>query len=210
MAAAVIERGADYAIRLKANNAPLFDAAVAAFAAAEARGGLRWHETDEHRHDRREWRRSAVIAAPADAPALPGLRAFGRIESERRLKGRAPRREVHAVALSQLLTPERLAEVFRAQWSVENHLHRQLDVVFREDQARTRNNHGPANLSVIRRMALDIVPASPRQHIPPTKDEPRTPEQKLPRPTLCLSAITLPSSAAPVAARSSAARSPRS
>ena len=161
MAAAVIERGADYAIRLKANNAPLFDAAVAAFAAAEARGGLRWHETDEHRHDRREWRRSAVIAAPADAPALPGLRAFGRIESERPLKRRAPRREVHSVALSQLLTPERLAEVFRAPWSVENHLHRQLDVVFREDQARTRNNHGPANLSVIRRMALDIVPASP-------------------------------------------------
>jgi predicted transposase YbfD/YdcC len=68
---------------------------------------------------------------------------------------------VHSVALSQLLTPERLAEVFRAQWSVENHLHRQLDVVFREDDARNRNNHGPANLSVIRRMALDIVPASP-------------------------------------------------
>lgn len=157
----MIERGADYAMRLKANNAPLFDAAVAAFAAAEARGGLRWHETDEHRHDRREWRLSSMIAAPADAPALPGLRAFGRIESERRLKARAPRREVHAVALSQLLTPERLAEVFRAQWSVENHLHRQLDLVFRDDEARNRNNHGPANLSVIRRMALDILRASP-------------------------------------------------
>lgn len=161
MTAAVIERGADYAIRLKANNAPLFNCAVAAFAAAETRGPLRWHKTEERRHDRQEWRLATIIPAPPDAPHLPGLRAFGRIESERSVGGRPAKREVHYVALSQLLTPQRLAEVFRAHWSVENHLHRQLDVVFREDQARSRKNHAPTNLSVIRRMALDILRACP-------------------------------------------------
>src|SRR5215213_4491461 len=45
--------------------------------------------------------------------------------------------------------------------TVENHLHRQLDVVFREDDARTRKDNAPGNLSVIRRMALDILRAHP-------------------------------------------------
>ena len=44
---------------------------------------------------------------------------------------------------------------------MENHLHRQLDVVFREDEPRTREDNAPGNLSVIRRMALDMFQARP-------------------------------------------------
>ena len=49
----------------------------------------------------------------------------------------------------------------RRHWSVENHLHRQLDVVFREDDARARKDNAPGNLSLIRRIALDMLQAHP-------------------------------------------------
>lgn len=161
MGAALRDCGADYAIRLKGNNAPLLAAAEAAFAAAEARRPLPRHETHDARHDRIEWRAASLVAAPDGAPHLPGLVAFGRIKSERRSAGGATLRTTRYVALSRKLTPARLAEVYRTHWSVENGLHWPLDVVFHEDDARSRKDHAAANLGVIRRIAIDILRAHP-------------------------------------------------
>lgn len=161
MTAALVACGADYAIRLKGNNARLLSAAEAAFAAAEAYRSLPRHETRDSAHDREEWRAASIVAAPADAPHLPGLAAFGRIESERGTTEAKTVRKTHYVALSRTLTPARLAEVFRMHWRVENQLHRPLDVVFHEDDARSRKDHAATNLGVIRRMAIDILRANP-------------------------------------------------
>lgn len=161
MAEAVRASGAHYAITIKANHKPLHDAAIAAFAAAEAKDRLAFHERSERGHDRRERRRASVLAPPAGAPTLPGLVAFGRIEAER--VDAAGERETHTryIALSRRLSPARLLEVVRTHWSVENHLHWPLDVVFHEDDARTRKDYGPENLAVIRRIALDILRSHP-------------------------------------------------
>jgi hypothetical protein len=40
---------------------------------------------------------------------------------------------------------------------IENNLHWQLDVSFREDECRVCRDHAPANLSVIRRFALGLL-----------------------------------------------------
>ena len=45
----------------------------------------------------------------------------------------------------------------RGHWGIENHLHWQLDVSFREDGSRVRTGHAAANLSVIRRFALGLL-----------------------------------------------------
>lgn len=160
MAAEVRERGAHYAIKLKANHGPLYACAQRAFAAADAKGTLAFYEQSDADHDRRERRRASVIARPADAPAFPGLAAIGRIEAERQANGKLAR-TVHYVVLSKRLSPKRMLEVTRRHWSVENQLHWRLDVVFNEDDARTRKNYGPENLAVLRRIALDILRAHP-------------------------------------------------
>ena len=41
--------------------------------------------------------------------------------------------------------------------AIENNLHWQLDVSFREDECRVCRDHAPANLSVIRRFALGLL-----------------------------------------------------
>lgn len=42
-----------------------------------------------------------------------------------------------------------------------HNLHWPLDVIFNEDDARSRKNHAPKNLSFIRRMAIDILKTHP-------------------------------------------------
>jgi len=160
MASQIRAQGGHYALKLKANHGPLFACALKAFAAADA-GKLPSYEQVESGHDRQERRRACVIAAPSDAPAFPDLAALGRVESERRLGDGKPARWAHYVALSKKLSPKRMLEVNRTHWSVENHLHWPLDVVFHEDDARTRKDYAPQNLAVIRRMAADILRAHP-------------------------------------------------
>ena len=45
----------------------------------------------------------------------------------------------------------------RGHWSIENQLHWQLDVTFREDQNRSRTGHAATNLSIMRKMALNRI-----------------------------------------------------
>lgn len=161
MAEGVLARGGHYALKLKGNNAPLRDCAVAAFARAETRGAVAFCETSESGHDRCERRRVSVVAAPKDAPNMPGLVMFGRVETERRKQKGETSTFVYYVALSKRMSPRKVMEIIREHWGVENRLHWPLDVVFNEDDARSRKNHAPQNLSFIRRIALDILNAHP-------------------------------------------------
>ena len=159
MAEAVLAAKAHYALGLKANHGPLFKAAETGFAAAP---DLAFFETDEQAHGRRERRRASVLPAARlpGRPGFPGLKAIGRIEAERRIGTRSAT-SVRYIALSRTITPKRLAKTVRAHWGIENQLHWTLDVVFREDDARTRKDNGPQNLAVIRRLAYNILRAHP-------------------------------------------------
>jgi len=161
MAAQIRAQGGDYLLKLKANHGPLFQAAQQAFAAADTAGKLASHTVEDNDHGRIERRVGSVVAVPADAPAFPDLAAFGRIVAERQGADGKLVRKVHYAVMSCRMTAQRMMAVNRQHWSIENNLHWQLDVVFREDDARTRKNYGPQNLSVIRRMALDILRAHP-------------------------------------------------
>lgn len=160
MAEAVLAAKAQYALGLKANHGPLFAAAEAGFAAA---GDLAFFETRERSHGRIELRRASVLPVsrlPAP-PAFPGLKAIGRIESERTGGDGTTSTATRYVALSKKLSPAKFAEVIRMHWGIENELHWTLDVVFHEDDARTRKDNAPQNLAVIRRIAQNILRAHP-------------------------------------------------
>jgi predicted transposase YbfD/YdcC len=59
--------------------------------------------------------------------------------------------------LSAALSPERLNEVVRSHWSVENGLHGRLDVVMNEDKDGTRLGNARENLAILRHMALNVM-----------------------------------------------------
>lgn len=45
----------------------------------------------------------------------------------------------------------------RGHWGVEHSLHWCLDVGFREDSSRVRTDHGPENLALLRKLALNLA-----------------------------------------------------
>ena len=103
-------------------------------------------------------RTGTVVSAKglAEHHDFPGLQAFGRIETHREIDGKV-QTEIRHFALSWMPAPEVFLATVRAHWAIENALHWQLDVSFREDAARNRKDHGPANIAILRRRALDIA-----------------------------------------------------
>jgi predicted transposase YbfD/YdcC len=161
MAQAILERGGDYVLALKNNRAKLFRDASDRL--ARPRGASRARQPTTLAHDRRE-RRSAVVAAAADMAAshgFAGIRAVGRIDSWRRTaEGKATRKSRYFL-LSRKLSATRLLAVVRSHWSIENNLHWILDVVFAEDKNRSRMQHAPENLAILRKLAINTLQASP-------------------------------------------------
>lgn len=161
MAQAIRERKGHYVLALKKNRAKLFKAAEARLKAA--RGASRASQPRKHLHDRHERRSAIVVAAPdlAEQSGFPGLKAIGRIDSWRHSAGARTTRKVRYFLLSRKLSAAQLLKTVRSHWSIENNLHWILDVVFAEDRNRSRLDHAPENLAVLRKLAINMLQTSP-------------------------------------------------
>ena len=157
----VVGRDGEYVLALKGNQGTLHDdvrrflddAATPLAGAAETEGG----------HGRIERRRASLtgdIAWLQERRAWPGLRAIGKVTAVREVGGKATI-ETRYYLLSTVLSPERFNQVVRTHWDIGNGLHWVLDVVLKEDQARNRKDHGPENLALLRRLALNLAKLEP-------------------------------------------------
>ena len=118
------------------------------------------HQTVEAGHGRQETRTYTIFLAPEAVDpegAWRDLCAVGMAITERTDSQGRCRLEARYYILSVLLSAKEFAEAVRGHWSIENHLHWQLDVSFREDECRVRTDHAPVNLSVIRRFTLGLL-----------------------------------------------------
>jgi predicted transposase YbfD/YdcC len=61
---------------------------------------------------------------------------------------------------SAQLDAKALARAVRSHWRIEAAVHWVLDTSFDEDRARNRKDHGPENLAVLRKLALNVVRAA--------------------------------------------------
>ena len=154
--AAITQGGGDYCLALKANQDSLLSDARSCFSKVSPEHP-RVHQA-EAGHGRNETRTGTVVSAKGltEHHEFPGLQAFGRIETRRETDGKV-QTETRHFALSWVPAPEVFMATVRAHWEIENALHWQLDVSFREDAARNRKDHGPTNIAILRRRALDLA-----------------------------------------------------
>ena len=156
------DREADYLLAVKENQPTLYEQVETAIdeALEQDAADIEEHETVETGHGRQESRTYAIFPKPAsvDPEGLwRDLNAIGITTSERiNTQGRVSV-EARYYILSRLISAQEFAEAVRGHWSIENNLHWQLDVSFREDECRVSRDHAPANLSVIRRFALGLL-----------------------------------------------------
>ena len=159
-------RGGDYLLRLKANRPALHQMVAAYFADPQTLATLASEQTTDGDHGRIEVRRAYVShdlgwmcgtkTACTEPATLPDLACLGMTEAtvERGGKTTVTR---HYHLSSRRLSPADYLAAARAHWTIENGLHWVLDVVFDEDQARNRKDHGPENLAILRKLALNIL-----------------------------------------------------
>jgi predicted transposase YbfD/YdcC len=161
--------GGDYVLAVKDNQPTLHADVQQIFHAGLENdfAGLehRAHRTTGRGHGRTETRHYHLVRVPKALarkhPGFAGLRTVGMVFSERQVGDGPATAETRFYISSLDLKVKAFAEAVRGHWSVENNLHWVLDVAFQEDASRVRKDHGPANLGLVRRIALSLLKQAP-------------------------------------------------
>lgn len=168
IAQAILNRGADYILPVKDNQPKLAESIhdfINAFLAAPDKTPHQVDEIIEKDHGRLEVRRCHVfdqldcLHAPE---RWPGLKSFAMITSERTVKGKTTIEHRYYVS-SLLPDAQRMNRAVRLHWRVENSLHWCMDVVFSDDQMRTRTKHAAHNFAVLRHFVLNLIRLAPHK-----------------------------------------------
>ena len=104
---------------------------------------------------RRYWQ-TEQIAWFADRKAWEGLRSVGVVEARRESKGKVSVERRYYLSSLQA-DVAKFARAVRGHWSVEDQLHWVLDVVFGEDQSRSRAGNAAEKLAATRRLTINLL-----------------------------------------------------
>ena len=90
------------------------------------------------------------------SPAWIGIKSLIKVE---RVGTRAGKKyhEIICYISSLVRTAAEFAAGIRGHWGIENRLHWVKDVVFKEDDSRVRTGNAPANFSIIRATAINLI-----------------------------------------------------
>lgn len=167
IAAKIVERGGHYALTVKDNQEHLLEDIQAAFARAFESdfAGLEQSSYDkrERGHGRQEYRCYTVLHSTVGIRGLEdwvGLTSVGMCYSERTVKGKTTSETRYFIG-SKKAGAKYYATGLRNHWGIENSLHWQLDVTFREDHKRVQRRNGAENLALLRRLTLSLLQAHP-------------------------------------------------
>ena len=159
IAAQITANGGDYLLMVKGNQPSLLDAIETSF--------ISHHETigvDRHRHgEKSHGRVIGQIASVLPARGTVNLadwhkcKTIGRIDSMRLVGNQESGLERRYYISSRDLSADQLARAVRAHWGIENRLHWVLDVSFGEDGKTARKDNAPQNLSVLRKIVLNLI-----------------------------------------------------
>ena len=169
IAKSLVDKGADYIFGLKGNPPSLhrevLDAFDAEACASLAREGSPYAVTVDKGHGRSELRRVWVqrdVSWLAQRKEWPGLASLVLVEAERTRRG-VTSCERRAYISSLAVSAEEIGAKVRGHWHVENRLHWVLDVSFGEDRARMGRKNGAENMSLMRKIAMNLLQRAPNR-----------------------------------------------
>ena len=112
-------------------------------------------------HGRTVMQLSSVAARgkEIDPELWPGCKTIGCVVSRRVVGDKAAELEERYYISSRKLTTAELAKTVRAHWAIENRLHWMLDVGFGEDDCMIRKDNAPQNLSLLKKIVLNLIRA---------------------------------------------------
>jgi predicted transposase YbfD/YdcC len=163
----IVEAGGDYVLTVKANQEHLWEDIQQCFVRAIESdfAGIKHdrYETEEWGHGRHEKRCYEVIHHPQgirDEAEWAQLRVIGHCYSERTVAGETTCEDRYFIG-SRVAGARRYGRALRGHWQIENKVHWQLDVTFREDDSRIRDRNAAQNFALLRRVALGLLKRHP-------------------------------------------------
>jgi predicted transposase YbfD/YdcC len=158
----IVAKKAGYAIVVKENQENLYKAIAETFQERqEADTSVKEaiYATEGFAHGRYERRRYSItddLSRITTRSDWFGLTHIGAVTSERYIQG-VYQQETRYYILCRVETAEKLAEVSRGHWGIENSVHWSLDVTFHEDDIRIYDGYGAENLATVRKIALNAL-----------------------------------------------------
>lgn len=163
----IIDSGADYVLALKGNQETLHQAVIAYIDEQSANDfadvNARRHVTNEVGHGRKEMRSYIQMPVPetlADLELWKGLKSIGAVASVCERDGKETV-ELRYYISSLPVGVKRFAHAVRSHWAIENSCHWSLDVTFREDDSRIRDQHMRENFAWLNRLVLSLLKQHP-------------------------------------------------
>ena len=159
IAARIVDKGGDYLLAVKGNQPTLHQQVRDLISDAQrASDGFKHVDTA---HGRTVLQLSWVAASGAeiDPELWPGRKTVGCVVSQRVVGDKVAELEARYYISSRSLSAEALAKTVRAHWAIENRLHWMLDVCFGEDDCMIRKDHAPQNLSLLKKIVLNLIRA---------------------------------------------------
>jgi predicted transposase YbfD/YdcC len=165
IAAEIIDGGADYVLALKGNQETLHQAVIDHID-EQLEGdleGAQEHVTTEKGHGREETRTYLQLPAPKDLPGFALWKALKTIAVVTSLCVRDGKEtiEVRYYISSLAMDVKRLARAVRGHWGIENSCHWVLDVTYREDESRIREEALRENFAWLNRFTLSLLKQHP-------------------------------------------------
>jgi len=165
IAAQIIEGEADFVLALKGNQETLHQAVIDHID-EQLDGDLakaREHVTIEKAHGREETRTYLQLPAPKSLPGFTmwkGLKTLG-VVTLRCLRDGKETIEVRYYISSLAMGVKRFARAVRGHWGIENSCHWVLDVTYREDESRIREEALRENFAWLNRFTLSLLKQHP-------------------------------------------------
>ncbi|MRM88975.1 ISAs1 family transposase [Faecalicatena contorta] len=155
------EQKGHYCLAVKTNQAILYEEIKDYFSYTEKEEPerLSTYQTIEKNHGRikkRKYQISPEIEYLTGKENWKGLKAIGKVESIREVNGEKSL-ETRYYILDQEMTSEEMSHIVRGHWEMENNLHWVLDVHFREDACKTKEEKAMQNLSLIRKICYNLM-----------------------------------------------------
>jgi predicted transposase YbfD/YdcC len=158
----IVDKKADYVIALKKNQKGLYEQIEAEF--SRCLSDLPCHESRDLDHGRAEHRKVYLLE---DLRFVEMTKEWKKLNSvvmvERNIWRDGELKTTKRFYISSLCdkTPKQMGEYIRNHWAIENELHWQLDVTFKEDDSRVRAENAIINLHLIRKWALFLLKKEP-------------------------------------------------
>jgi len=163
----IIDGGGDFILALKGNQGTLHDAVIEYIdeqTKTDFRGiGARRLDTAEKKHGRIESRTYVQMPAPKSLPGFnnwKGLLSIG-IAFLWSIRDGKETTEVRYFISSLPVKVKQFAHAVRSHWGIENSCHWCLDVTYREDESRIRDEHLRENFAWLNRLTLSLL----KQHL---------------------------------------------